>query len=155
MALELWRPKGALPRRNPVRDIVREMEDTFDRFFPDWSLPSGGSESRGWTPAVDMIDRNNEIIVRVDVPGLSEKDVQVSVDNGVLTMSGTHDEARESNGDDYYYAERWAGSFSRSLMLPAGVDADGINATMKHGTLEVHLPKTKEAAGRKVEVKAA
>jgi HSP20 family protein len=91
-----------------VRDLVREIEDTFDRFFRDWSLPSGGSESRGWTPAVDMIDRNNEIIVRVDVPGLSEKDVQVSVDNGVLTISGTHDEARESNGDDYYYAERWA-----------------------------------------------
>ena len=76
-------------------------------------------------------------------------------DNGVLTISGTHDEARESNGDDYYYAERWAGSFSRSLMLPAGVDADGINATMKHGTLEVHLPKPKEAAGKTIEVKTA
>jgi HSP20 family protein len=91
-----------------VRDLVREMEDTFDRCFRDWSLPWAGGESRGWTPAVDMIDRNNEIIVRVDVPGLSKKDVHVSVDNGVLTISGTREEERESNGDDYYYAERWA-----------------------------------------------
>jgi HSP20 family protein len=155
MALELWRPKRGVARRSPARDLVREVEDVFDRFFRDWSLPWAGGESRGWAPPVDMIDRKNEILVRVDVPGLSEKDVHVSVDNGVLTISGAREEERESKDEDYYYSERWAGSFSRSLMLPSGVDADGIKATLKHGTLEVRLPKTKEAAGKTIEVKAA
>jgi HSP20 family protein len=155
MALELWRPKRALARRSPARDLIREMEDVFDRFFRDWSFPWSAGESRGWAPPVDMIDRNNEVVVRVDVPGLTEKDVHVTVDNGVLTISGQRQGERESTDEDYYYAERWAGSFSRSLMLPSGVDADGIKATLKHGTLEVHLPKTKEAAGKVIEVKAA
>jgi HSP20 family protein len=155
MALELWRPKRGLARRSPARDLVREMEDVFDRFFRDWTLPWGAGESRGWAPPVDMVDRRNEILVRVDVPGLGEKDVQVSVDNGVLTISGEREEERETKDDDYYCSERWSGSFSRSLTLPAGVDADGIKATLKHGVLEVRLPKTKEAIGRRIEVKAA
>lgn len=154
MALELWRPKRSLARRSPARDLVREVEDVFDRFFRDWSLPWSG-ESRGWAPPVDMVDRNNEILVRVDLPGLSEKDVHVSVDNGMLTISGERAEEHESKDDDYYYAERWAGSFARSLALPAGVDADRISARMKHGTLEIHLPKTKDAVGKTIEVKAA
>jgi HSP20 family protein len=61
----------------------------------------------------------------------------------------------EENEDDYYRSERWTGSFSWSLPLPSGVDADGITATLKHGILEIHLPKTKEAAGKTIEVKAA
>jgi HSP20 family protein len=73
----------------------------------------------------------NSIVVRVDVPGLTEKDLHVSVDNGVLTISGEREGQHESKDDDYYYAERCAGSFSRSLMLPSGIEADGINAKMK------------------------
>ncbi|HXH81906.1 MAG TPA: Hsp20 family protein [Candidatus Tectomicrobia bacterium] len=79
------------------------MEDVFDRFFRDWPL-AWGSDSRGWAPPVDMVDRKHELVVRVDVPGLSEKDVHVSVDGGVLTISGAREEDRESRDEDHYAA---------------------------------------------------
>jgi len=135
--------------------LALRVDDLFDRFVRDWPWPGATGEFRGWAPAVDMVDRKNEVVVRVDVPGLSERDINVSIDNGVLTISGERKEDRETQDDDYYCSERWAGSFSRALMLPQGVDADGIKATLKHGILEVHIPKTKEAAGKRIEVKAA
>jgi HSP20 family protein len=131
------------------------MDDLFDRFVRDWPWPGATVEPRGWAPAVDMVDRKNEIVVRLDVPGLSERDIDVSIDNGVLTISGERRDDWEAQGDDYYCSERWAGSFSRALMLPQGVDAEGVKATLKHGILEVHIPKTKEAAEKRIEVKAA
>ena len=134
-------------------DIQTEMNRLFDNFFGRPATVNG--MERIWAPAVDMVDRKNEVVVRVDVPGLSERDINVSIDNGVLTISGERKEDRETQDDDYYCSERWAGSFSRALMLPQGVDADGIKATLKHGILEVHIPKTKEAAGKRIEVKAA
>ena len=155
MALALWRSKRGLARPSPLRDLAPRIEDLFDRFVRDWPWPGLTGESRGWAPAADMVDRKNEVVVRVDVPGLSEKDLNVSVDNGVLTISGERTEDWETQGDDYFCSERWAGRFFRTLTLPQGVDAEGIKATLKHGVLEVHLPKTKEAAGKRIEVKAA
>jgi HSP20 family protein len=143
MALALWRSKRGLTRRRPLRDLATGIDDLLDRF------------ARGWAPAVDMVDRKNEVVVRVDVPGLSEKDISVSIDNRVLTISGERKEDRETHRDDFYCSERWIGGFSRTLTLPQGVDAEGIEATLKHGILEVHLPKTKEAAEKRIEVNAA
>jgi HSP20 family protein len=151
MALELWRPRG--PARSPLRGIAREMEEVFDRFFRDW--PRLWGEGREMGLAMDVIDRRDEILVRVDVPGVSEKDVEVTVDNGVLTVRGQRKEEHEDRDEDYYAAERWAGAFSRAVTLPAAVDADRIKATLKHGVLEIRLPKAKEAVGRRIEVKAA
>lgn len=151
MALELWRPRGLT--RSPLRGIAREMEEVFDRFFRDW--PRFWSEGREMGLAMDVIDRKDEILVRVDVPGVSEKDLEVTVDNGVLTVRGQRKEEVEEKDEDYYAAERWTGAFSRSLTLPTAVDADRIKATLRHGVLEIHLPKAKEAVGRRIEVKAA
>ena len=155
MALALWRSKRDGARRSSSRDFAAAMEDLLDRFVRNWPWPGATVEPRGWTRAVDMVDRKNEIIVRVDVPGLSARDIDVSVDNGVLTISGERKEDWEAQGDDYYRCERWAGSFSRALMLPQGVDAEGIKATLKHGILEVHIPKTKESAEKRIEVETA
>jgi HSP20 family protein len=153
MALALWRPRRGLVRRSPVRDLVREVDDLFDRFFADWSWPWDSGRASG--PAIDMIDRRDEVLLRVDVPGLTEKDLHVDVSNGVLTISGTRREDREEREDDYYCAERWVGAFSRSVTLPSGIDADAIKATLKQGVLEIRLPKTKDAAGKTIEIKAA
>src|SRR5256884_1279530 len=117
MALALWRSKRDGARRSSSRDFAAGMEDLLDRFVRNWPWPGATVEPRGWTRAVDMVDRKNEIIVRVDVPGLSARDIDVSVDNGVLTISGERKEDWEAQGDDYYRCERWAGSFSRALML--------------------------------------
>jgi HSP20 family protein len=112
-------------------------------------------EAHEWEPAVDMIDRKDEIVLRADLPGLEQKDISVSVEGGVLSIRGERQEQREEKEEDYYYSERWAGSFYRAVTLPPGVDADKIKATFKNGVLEIHIPKTKQASGKRVEIQAA
>lgn len=147
MALELWRPRLM---RHPFRDLgrlEREMRD----MMGEW--PWG--EERVWGPAVDMIDRKDEILLRADLPGLDEKDIEVTVQDGALTIRGERKEEKEEKKEDYYYCERSYGTFARTLTLPTGVEADKVRATFRQGVLEVHLPKAREAKGRKIEVKAA
>lgn len=99
-------------------------------------------------PAVDMVDEKDEIVVKADLPGLDQKDIEVTVQDGTLTIRGERKEEKEEKKEDYYYAERTYGAFMRSLPLPKGVDADKVKATFKKGVLEVHLPKAKEARAR-------
>jgi HSP20 family protein len=153
MALERWRPRAGLARKSSW-DLPRETDDLFNRFFGDWPSSWTG-ETRGWSPAVDMVDRNDEIVLRADIPGLEQKDIQVTVENGVLTIRGQRQSEHEAKEEDYYCCERWSGTFSRGMMLPPGVDPDKIKATFKNGVLEVHVPKSKQALGRKIEVQAA
>lgn len=143
MATELWRPRSALGSalaRRPFGGAARDFEDMITRFFDDrsWWLRASGP-ARGRMPAVDMFDRKDELVLRADLPGPEEKDVEVRVESGVLTLRG----------------ERWGGSFSRSMTLPPGIDVDKIKATFRNGVLEVRLPKAAQAAGRKIEIKAA
>jgi|SRR5262245_61794271 len=152
MALETWRPR--LATWNPFHDLARverEMEEMFGRPLR-W--PWGDGE-RGWTPAVDMIDRQDEIMLRVDLPELDEKDIEVTVQDGMVTIRGERKEEKEEKRKDYYYGERTYGAFARTLALPAGVDRDKVKATFTKGVLEVHLPKAKEAKATKIEIKAA
>jgi HSP20 family protein len=153
MAIDRWRPRGSLARRGA--EPFRTFDDFVSRMFDDWFSPRAVGEARGWSPAVDMIDRKDEIVLRADVPGLEQKDIHVSVDNGMLTIRGTRQAETEAKDEDYYCCERWAGSFSRTMALPAGIDPDKIKATFKNGVLEVHVPKSAQAAGKAIEVKAA
>ena len=150
MALEKWRPR--LMAQSPFRDLARlerEMEDMFGR-WPAWPW-----SERGWAPAVDMIDHEDEIVLRADLPGLDEKDIEVTVQDGTVGIRGERKEGKEEKKEDYYYSERSYGAFARTLMLPTTVEADKVKATFKNGVLEVHLPKAKEAKGKKIEIKAA
>jgi HSP20 family protein len=157
MALEAWRPKRALAGApwQELERIEERMEDmfrSFSRGFP-WAWPR--ERGAGWMPPLDMVERKDEILLRVDLPGLQEKDIEVNVQDGMLTLRGERKEEREEKEEDYYYCERSLGKFSRSLPLPAGVDAEHVKATFKNGVLEVHLPRTKEAKAKKIEIKAA
>ena len=153
MAIELWRPRSGLARRGT--EAFRPFDDLVSRMFDDWLTPRGGGEARGWSPAVDMIDRKDEIVLRADLPGLDQKDIQVNVDNGALTIRGNRQGEREAKEEEYYCCERWAGSFSRTMTLPPGIDPDKINATFKNGVLEVHVPKSPQAAAKTIEIRAA
>lgn len=147
MALELWRPRTL---RGPFRELARmerEMEDLFGRVEWPWRA------ERGWVPAVDMVDAKDEIVLRADLPGMDEKSIDVTVQDGALTISGERKEEKEEKKEDYYYSERTYGSFSRTVMLPAGVEADKVKATFKKGVLEIHLPKAKEAKGKKIDIR--
>jgi HSP20 family protein len=152
MALERWRPTpttespfGALAR------LEREMDAMFDR-FPAWPW---GDREPGWAPAVDMVDHDDEIVLRADLPGLDEKDVEVTVQDGTLAIRGERKEEKEEKKQDYYYSERCYGAFARTLALPASVEPEKVKATFKKGVLEVHLPKTKAAKAKKIEIKTA
>jgi HSP20 family protein len=146
MAIDVWRPRMM---RSPFREMARDMEEMFGRAFPAWS-----DKERGWAPSVDMIDEKDEIVVKADLPGIDEKDIEVTVQDGSLVIRGERKTEKEEKKDDYYYAERSYGAFLRSLPLPAHVEAERVKASFKKGVLEVHLPKAKEAKGRKIEIKA-
>jgi HSP20 family protein len=134
--------------------MEREMEGLFGRFFRDWPFPRLFGEGRAIAPAVDMLDKKDEVVLRADLPGLEQKDIDVTVEEGVLTIRGERREEKEVKDEDYYCCERWAGSFERSLTLPAGVDAEKVRASFKNGILEVHVPKVEKAKGKKIEIRA-
>lgn len=157
MALELWRGKRGL-MRSPWRELTemeREMEDMLAPFFRGFPWRLHPERAWRWAPAIDMVERKGEVVLRADLPGLAEKDVEVSVQDGTLTIRGERKEEREEKEEDYYYCERSQGAFVRSVPLPPGVDADKIKATFKNGVLEVHVPKSKESAAKTIEIKAA
>ena len=156
MALQLWRPWRGFARTgspmNDLRRMERQMEDMFERFATD--NPSAlGAEGRTWAPALDVVDRKDEVLVRADLPGLEQKDVHVELQDHTLLLRGERMQEREEKEGDYYCCERWEGRFDRAIPLPAEVDTDKINATFKNGVLEVHLPKTDEARGKKIEIR--
>ncbi len=156
MALEVWKPLRGLSRTSsPIADlrrVERQMEDMFERFAGDYSSLFG-TEGRAGAPALDVVDRKDEVVVRADLPGLEQKDVQVEVQDSTLLLRGERAGQREEKEGDYYCCERWEGKFARSIPLPSGVDTDKINASFKNGILEIHLPKTKEARGKKIEIR--
>jgi HSP20 family protein len=152
MALELWRP-GLTTRRSLFREFDREMAEMMEHFLGDRPWPRLVRGTGGWTPVVDMVDRQEEVLLRVDLPGLEQKDIEVTVEEGMLTVKGTRKEEREAKEEDYYARERWAGAFTRSVMLPPGLEPEKMKAIFRNGVLEVHVPKTKEAKSKRIEIK--
>src|ERR687890_551968 len=127
----------------------REIDRMFDAFF-------GQNEQQGrrWVPPMDLVEAEDHFVLKADLPGLSEGDVSIEVQDGTLTISGERDAEHEAHERGWYRIERSFGSFSRSLTLPDGVDADGIQARFDRGVLEVRIPKPEERKPRRVEIKA-
>ncbi|THF55447.1 Hsp20/alpha crystallin family protein [Ollibium composti] len=171
IATKLPVKKSAAPTKSedwaPFESLRREVDRLFDDFRPfDWRLPSKvlGFEvpriSRAeWqvTPAMDLVEKDDVYEITAELPGLSEKNVEIKLSNHTLTIKGEKSEEKEDKRKDYYLSERRYGSFQRSFQLPEGVDADKIDAHFAHGVLSVKLPKTAEAKkGEKtIAVKAA
>jgi len=105
-------------------------------------------------PAVDVFERNGSLIVKADVPGMTAKDIEVTITEDGVTISGQRSEEKEVKEKDYYRCERSYGSFARQVPLPAGADRDKPQATFKDGVLEVSFPLKEEARQKKIEVKA-
>jgi len=129
----------------------RELSSIFDDFF---DLKSTGLTDFHWAPAVDVEETKNEINVKADIPGLSEKDLNVTLENNVLTISGEKKEERKEEAKDHHYivSERKYGSFSRSIRLPEGIKSDGITAKFKNGVLNVSIPKTEQEKTKKISI---
>jgi HSP20 family protein len=106
----------------------------------------------GWAPAIDVVRDNGNLVLRADVPGIKPEEIKVEVEDGVLTVSGEHEQSDETKDADYVRRERSYGSFSRSLVLPSGVDAGAIKATTRDGVVEVTVPLPPEASKEKVTI---
>jgi HSP20 family protein len=133
----------------PFASFQREMNRLFDNFFGGLSLSPWAPLERGmaqtFTPRVDVSETDKEIRVSVELPGMEEKNIDVSLTKDTLTIKGEKKEETEDKGKDYYRMERSYGSFTRSIPLPVEVDTDKVEATFKKGVLDITLPKTAKA----------
>jgi HSP20 family protein len=148
------RPVGEIMRSSPFSLMERLFGD-MGRLFEDFTFggpplsPLAQLWSRGdWTPQVDIVERDGNMIVRADLPGLKQDDVKVNVDNDVLTISGERSETTEQKTGGIYRRERSYGTFERSIALPEGVDPAAIQASFENGVLEIVMPIPKEDVPR-------
>jgi HSP20 family protein len=148
----LMKKETAVGRRSAARDpfsMLRDMTSELDRMFEDTTWPTFrwpfvGSkplfEGATFTPAIDVFEKNNRLITRVDLPGLKKEEVKVEVTDGHLAISGERKSEVEDKKDDFYRCERHYGSFYRAVTLPEGVKLDDVKATFVDGVLEVSVP---------------
>ena len=129
------------------------LSNWFDDFFDTSHFDRSGRSLTGssW-PRVDIQEEKERYVLHADLPGVDRKDLKITVENGTLTIAGEKKSEKKEKGD-YAYYERSYGSFSRSFSLPDHVDANGIDATMKDGVLELSLKKTEAAKPKAIDVK--
>jgi len=142
-----------LVRRQDNRQVSRfrtAFDDLFDRFFGDWGLPVA---REGWAPALDVSETEDALLVRAELPGVKAEDVNVSVEGNTLVLAGEKKESSEGGDENFRYAERRYGSFTRTVPLPGNIQADKIQAKYRDGVLTVTLPKSEEAKPKRIEVK--
>ena len=145
MELMPWRPFGRLA---PLR---REMDDLWDRISSDF--PALRRREGVWAPSVDVSEDKENFIVQAELPGVDQKDVNVTVSGNMLTIRGEKKKEEEKKDEHHYSMERFYGSFQRSFQLPANVQTDKIEASFDKGVLKVTLPKTEEAKKKEIEIK--
>ena len=156
--------------------LMRRMAEDMDRLFEDFGLgipgfaisPALSSQSMqrrggstnafqrgGWLPQIETFRRGDKLVLRADLPGLRKEDVDVEIEDGILTISGERSNENEEDREGYYHSERSYGQFQRSLALPEGVTGDNSEATFKDGVLEVTIPVPKQAekSARRVQIR--
>jgi HSP20 family protein len=144
-------------------DPFKEMEESQNRLARIFGLSPARPGSVGqeamtiseWAPSVDIIENDKEWLVKADLPEVNKEDVKVTVENGVLTITGERKFEKEEKDKKYHRIERSYGNFLRSFTLPDAADGTKVNAEFKDGVLRVHLPKSEKAKAKAVEVKVA
>jgi HSP20 family protein len=140
-------------RWEPLRELgtlQSEMNRLFNTVF-DGPTHSGGTLRR-WMPAMDLLESGDDFVLKADLPGMSEEDVNIELEDSTLTISGERKTEHQQEGEGYYRVERATGSFSRSLTLPKGVDPEAVTARFDRGVLEVRIPKPAERKPRKISI---
>ena len=163
MELSLRRVNEMLPSRirrdRPLfSDFERRMEDLFDNVFESSLVEYAMPETRGlFSPRTDIKETKKGFKIVAEMPGMDLKDIEVSVHNGVLSISGEKKVEKEENDTDYHHVERSYGCFARNISLPDAVDTEKVESTYKNGVLTVTIPKNEKAIaqGRKIPVTPA
>jgi len=142
-------------RWEPFRELSSlqtEMNRLFNTAF-DTSPGGNGGGSRRWAPAMDLLETEDHFVLRADLPGMTQSDVNIELEDNVLTVSGERKAEHEEKREGFYRVER--ASFSRSLTLPKGVDAESVTAGFDNGVLEVRIPKPEQRKPRKITIGTA
>jgi HSP20 family protein len=149
--------KTALPvRRSPFRPFEELFPLLNERWPLEMRFPFGRTlKHEVETPALDMYEKDGQIVVKAELPGIAADQIEVTVTGNELKLSGERKEEKEVREEDYFHSERTYGRIFRSVVLPDGVDTDAVTATVKDGVVEVTLPRKQAAATKKIEVKTA
>jgi HSP20 family protein len=143
-------------RWEPLRELSslqNEMNRLFNTVFDaPTTTPGNGGAVRRWVPAMDLLETADHFVLRADLPGMTQEDVDIELEDGTLTVSGERKSEHEERQEGFYRVERAFGSFSRSLTLPKGVDADGVSASFDNGVLEIRIPKPEERKPRRIAI---
>jgi HSP20 family protein len=154
MAVLRWRPlnQGLEPWAGvgQVGDLQSEVNRLFESFFGNRS--QGGSSERSWSPGADMYETKDELVIKVDLPGMSEKDVQLSITGDFLTLKGQRSENESVKAEQYFLADRWAGRVERIFQLPIPVQTDNVRASYRDGVLTVTLPKIEAVKPKEIKI---
>jgi HSP20 family protein len=126
----------------------------FEDFFRDWASRTVPTQGESWKPPVDILEKDGNLILLVELPGVNEKDVDLKLEGTVLTIRGERKQNSESEGYNFYQVESYYGPFSRSFTLPETVDPDKISAQYKDGILGITLPQKPEVKPRSIKVNA-
>ncbi len=144
----------AIIRWDPFRDMMT-LRDKMNRLFEDMAVNRGEDKdlvTSTWSPAVDIYETAEELVLTAEVPGLEDKDIEIRLEDNTLTLKGERKFEKETQEENYHRIERAYGTFYRSFTLPPYVDQEGIKAEHENGVLKVRLPKKAETKPRKVQI---
>lgn len=147
MKLMRYEPWGLL------NQFHRDLDNLFNTTEP--SLEGSSVATSSWTPAVDIKEEPNQFVIEADIPGVEPKDIEISMENGVLTIKGERNSESQEESKGYKRVERIRGSFYRRFSLPDTADPENIKAAGKHGVLSVTIPKREVMQARKIEVEVS
>jgi HSP20 family protein len=151
MTIEIWRPRAAA--LSPWR-AFEEMERAMDEMFGMRPVSRRLPQEREWMPSVEMFEKDNSYVIKAELPGVKEEDIDVTVTDHNLTIRGEKQASTETKKEDYYFSEVSYGSFMRSIPLPENVDAERVEASFSDGTLELTVPKMALTQPKKVAISA-
>jgi HSP20 family protein len=143
------RHSGWKNHHNPLQD---ELQQVFERFFGDNETDSSSVVTSQWVPRVDIKEEPNRFVIFADLPGVDPSAIEVDMDKGVLSIKGERKAEVKAEGERWSRNERAHGVFYRRFALPDSANPDGIEATGKHGVLEISIPKRPEASPRRINV---
>lgn len=146
-----WNPR----RETALADPFRVIDEWFDELWRGWpSLFDSDTRRPLLRPAMDVVENDREVVIRIDLPGMKPEDVKIELEDDVITISGEMGDTIEKEDDRYHYRERSYGAFQRSLRLPNTVDKDKVEASFENGVLNITLPKLPQAQPKQITVKA-
>ena len=140
-----------MTRSNPLNDFRTLQSRFFEPFFGRFNFLDDTLNSGSWAPPVDVAEDIDKIHVKVEVPGMEEKDLKINFEDGLLTVSGERQFERQDDRN-YHRIERTYGSFVRTFSLPRSVDANLITANYRNGVLEIEIPKKEEAKPKQIQI---